>query len=197
MAQYPLLFNNNNWTDEQLTNIWNNEALIAGNKLLLMLNDNTPINSDTNLINAWNALTNTPTLNNNNSGDNYLCTVAGSVNFGAGTIAFGVYDIVAFNTLLMQWLNVGQPYPYYWAGVILAHLITLYNRPVVGRLNNATEGDVSGQFDYQSTLNSAWWDQTTYGARCWKLIKQRGGFTAYVNNPYQGISFQGNNNVYN
>ncbi len=187
------------YTAEQLTNLWYDEALVIGSKVLALLNDNTPINPTTNSVNIWNAATNTPILSNSvpQLNTSYLCTVAGSVDFGAGAIAFSLYDIVNFNSLLMQWLNIGQPYNYYWAGVILAHVVSLYNRPVVGRLSSATEGDVTGGFDYLGTQNNQWWNQTTYGARIWQLLKLRGGFTAYPNNPYQGFVYQGNNNVYN
>jgi hypothetical protein len=202
IAQYANLMLNGStqttWTAEQLSNIWNNEALILGSKVLSIFRDNTPINPSTSSINAWNASTNTPTLSNNNPQINtsYLCTVGGNVNFGAGDIQFNVYDIVSFNSLLMQWQNIGQPIQYYWAGMVMAHLVSLYNRPVVGRLNNATEGDVSGQFTYQDTNGSKWWNQTTYGARIWERVEQRGGFTSFVNIPYGGILYQGNNNVY-
>lgn len=200
MAQYNNLVLNNStpWTAEALTGIWYNEALIVGNKVLSILNDNTPINFATNAINSWNAATNTPTLNNNNPQINasYLCTVAGTVNFGVGNIVFNIYDIVNFNSLLMQWQNIGQPVNYYWAGVIMAHLISLYNNPIVGRLSNATEDPITSGFQYQDTINSAWWNQTTYGARVWKLIKQRGGFTTFINVPYGGILYQGNHNIY-
>lgn len=48
---------------------------------------------------TWDASTNTPTLANGtgNTGDIYQCTVAGSVNFGAGAISFAVGDKVAYN----------------------------------------------------------------------------------------------------
>lgn len=199
ISQYPTITIDYGWDASKLTQLWYDEALVLGRKLLAMLNDNTPLNPTTGSVNSWNASTNTPTLNNAVPELNakYLCTVAGTVNFGAGNIVFKVYDIVAFNNLLMQWINIGQPYSYYWASVILAHIVSLYNRPVVGRLDEAKEGDVSGNFNYQDTLSSAWWNQTTYGARIWKLLSQRGGFTAYPYNPYQGILYQGNNNVYN
>ena len=47
---------------------------------------------------VWNAATNTPTLANGtgNAGDVYLCNVAGTVNFGAGPIAFAVGDYAVY-----------------------------------------------------------------------------------------------------
>jgi hypothetical protein len=53
---------------------------------------------------AWDASTNTPTLANGtgNAGDVYRCSVAGSVNFGAGAISFGVGDWVMYNGSIWQ-----------------------------------------------------------------------------------------------
>jgi hypothetical protein len=48
---------------------------------------------------TWNAATNTPTLANGtgDSGDVYRCTVAGTVNFGAGAISFEIGDLVIYD----------------------------------------------------------------------------------------------------
>jgi hypothetical protein len=53
---------------------------------------------------TWNAATNTPTLANGtgNQGDVYLCNVAGTVNFGAGAIAFVVGDQVIYSGSIWQ-----------------------------------------------------------------------------------------------
>ena len=53
---------------------------------------------------TWNAATNTPTLVNGtgNQGDVYLCNVAGTVNFGAGPIAFVVGDQVIYSGSIWQ-----------------------------------------------------------------------------------------------
>jgi hypothetical protein len=53
---------------------------------------------------TWNAATNTPTLVNGtgNQGDVYLCNVAGTVNFGAGPIAFVVGDQVIYSGTIWQ-----------------------------------------------------------------------------------------------
>ena len=53
---------------------------------------------------TWNAATNTPTLANGtgNQGDVYLCNVAGTVNFGAGPIAFVVGDQVIYSGSIWQ-----------------------------------------------------------------------------------------------
>ena len=53
---------------------------------------------------TWNAATNTPTLVNGtgNQGDVYLCNVAGTVNFGAGAIAFVVGDQVIYSGSIWQ-----------------------------------------------------------------------------------------------
>jgi hypothetical protein len=53
---------------------------------------------------VWNAATNTPTLANGtgNQGDVYLCNVAGTVDFGAGPIAFVVGDQVIYSGSIWQ-----------------------------------------------------------------------------------------------
>jgi len=53
---------------------------------------------------TWDASTNTPTLVNGtgNQGDVYLCNVAGTVNFGAGAIAFVVSDQVIYSGSIWQ-----------------------------------------------------------------------------------------------
>ena len=53
---------------------------------------------------TWNAATNTPTLANGtgNQGDVYLCNVAGTVDFGAGPIAFIVGDQVIYSGSIWQ-----------------------------------------------------------------------------------------------
>lgn len=53
---------------------------------------------------TWNAATNTPTLANGtgNQGDVYLCSTAGTVNFGAGAITFAVGDQVIYSGTIWQ-----------------------------------------------------------------------------------------------
>jgi hypothetical protein len=53
---------------------------------------------------TWNASTNTPTLANGtgDTGDVYICSVAGSVNFGAGSITFAVGDYVIYSGTIWQ-----------------------------------------------------------------------------------------------
>jgi hypothetical protein len=53
---------------------------------------------------TWNAATNTPTLANGtgDTGDVYICNVAGTVNFGAGAIAFAVGDYVIYSGSIWQ-----------------------------------------------------------------------------------------------
>jgi hypothetical protein len=53
---------------------------------------------------TWNAATNTPTLANGtgDTGDVYICSVAGTVNFGAGAITFAVGDYVIYSGTIWQ-----------------------------------------------------------------------------------------------
>jgi hypothetical protein len=44
--------------------------------------------------------------------------------------------------------------------------------PLVGRVSNATEGSISVTAEYNDKNPAgAWWEQTTYGAAYWQLIK--------------------------
>ena len=56
---------------------------------------------------TWNAATNTPTLTNGvgDSGDMYICNVAGTVDFGAGPITFAVGDWVLYGSGTWQKSN--------------------------------------------------------------------------------------------
>lgn len=53
---------------------------------------------------TWNASTNTPALANGTgiSGTRYVCTVAGTANFGAGPIVFAINDEVLYNGSIWQ-----------------------------------------------------------------------------------------------
>jgi hypothetical protein len=53
---------------------------------------------------TWNASTNTPTLANGtgDTGDVYICNVAGTVNFGAGPLTFAVGDYVIYSGTIWQ-----------------------------------------------------------------------------------------------
>jgi hypothetical protein len=53
---------------------------------------------------TWNAATNTPTLANGtgDTGDVYICNVAGTVNFGAGPLTFAVGDYVIYSGTIWQ-----------------------------------------------------------------------------------------------
>ena len=53
---------------------------------------------------TWNAATNTPTLANGtgNTGDVWLCNVAGTVNFGAGPVVFAVGDYAVYDGATWQ-----------------------------------------------------------------------------------------------
>ena len=53
---------------------------------------------------TWNASTNTPTLANGtgDTGDVYICNVAGTVNFGAGSLTFAVGDYVIYSGTIWQ-----------------------------------------------------------------------------------------------
>jgi hypothetical protein len=58
---------------------------------------------------SWDASTNTPTLadGTGNAGDVYICSVAGTVNFGSGPITFAVNDQVIYNGTIWQKIGGG------------------------------------------------------------------------------------------
>ena len=58
---------------------------------------------------SWDASTNTPTLadGTGNAGDVYICSVAGTVNFGSGPITFAVGDQVIYNGTIWQKIGGG------------------------------------------------------------------------------------------
>lgn len=178
----------NTYSANTLTNLYYNEALILGRKLLNLFNNVVPFQT-------WNASTNTPTLANNTgqNGQCYLCTVGGTVDFGAGPIVFVPYDIVTFQQLPFGWwTNMGYPAQYYYACLVLAHVLTLLNKPgVVGRVSGATEDPITANFSYSDTINSTWWNQTQYGAQCWQIIKQTGGIYYYDVPYYNGFVGRG------
>jgi hypothetical protein len=60
-------------------------------------------------------------------------------------------------------------------GLMVAHICQLIYgangqapSPLVGRINNATEGSVSVGTDFPSTPNNAWFLQTPFGAAFWQ-----------------------------
>lgn len=61
-------------------------------------------NSIMEYLGTWDASTNTPTLANGtgNAGDVYICSVAGTVNFGAGPITFAAGDWVVYSGSIWQ-----------------------------------------------------------------------------------------------
>ena len=170
------------FSDNTLTNNFYNQALSLGSKIIGLFKPVYPSQT-------WNAATNTPTLANGVSGLPYLCSVGGTVNFGAGNIVFVVNYVVTYSN--GAWSNIGYPKQYYWACVVLAHIMTLYGIQggaggAVGRVSDATEGSVSGSFAFLDTINGTWWNQTPFGAMCWQLLKQRGGATYFAQNNYNG-----------
>ena len=59
-------------------------------------------------VGAWSAALNSPALANGSgtNGNEYICSAAGTVNFGAGNITFSVGDAVIYNGTLNQWIKI-------------------------------------------------------------------------------------------
>ncbi len=132
----------------------------------------------------WDAATNTPTLTNGIKDVDYLCSVAGSANFGAGPITFTKNQIAHYNTDVNLWTNIGYPLWYFVSCQILAHLLTLDTNGVVGIMNHGTTGTVNIGLEVGSWN---WWNQTTYGAKVYELLNRRGGFTHSPSCTYNGL----------
>lgn len=71
--------------------------------------------------------------------------------------------------------------------MLTAHLCQLFSGPdgnnpsgLVGRINSATEGSVTVSTEYESTMNSAWFNQTPYGAAFWQATAAYRSMAAYV-----------------
>jgi hypothetical protein len=96
---------------------------------------------------TWNAATNTPTLANGtgDTGDVYICNVAGTVNFGAGPITFAVGDYVIYSGSIWQRSSgaVGT--------VTSVGLSTNGNSITIGSSPVTTSGTISANFVGNST----------------------------------------------
>jgi hypothetical protein len=71
--------------------------------------------------------------------------------------------------------------------MLTAHLAQLFSGPdgndpsgLVGRISSATEGSVTVASEYQSTMNSTWFDQSPYGAAFWQATATYRSFAAYI-----------------
>lgn len=107
------------------------------------------------------------------------------------TFNFGVMEV---GKVIWGLFVVNSDMEYYWATQVLAHLLTLSNGQngqqngsgKVGVTTAATEGSVSGSFNYPVTQDSKWWEQTSYGATCYNLLRIRGGATYWAQGSYNG-----------
>lgn len=165
------------YTDTSLYNWYNEGVTGVGVPILALCSSVIPSKK-------WNASTNTPTLTNGINDSDYLCTVAGTANFGAGAIPFTINQVTSYNTDAGVWTNVGYPLWYFVSCQILAHLLTIDTNGVVGVMNSGSTGTVNiglevGEYN--------WWKQSTYGIKCWELLNRRGGFTHHVSPSYNGL----------
>lgn len=74
--------------------------------------------------------------------------------------------------------------------MLTAHLAQLFSGPdgnnpsgLVGRIASAGEGSVNVSTEYESTMNSAWFVQTPYGAAFWQATSAYRSFPAYLPGP--------------
>lgn len=96
---------------------------------------------------TWNAATNTPTLANGtgDTGDVYICNVAGTVNFGAGPITFAVGDYTIYSGSIWQRSSGAVGTVTSVAASITGDSITISNSPIT------TSGTLAFAFGGNST----------------------------------------------
>lgn len=81
--------------------------------------------------------------------------------------------------------------------LVVAHLAALSpqggNEGQVGRLSDAGQGTVRARFEYKGTEDSAWWDQTQYGAAAYKALApyRLGRYVPPPMKPVDPIGFPG------
>ena len=106
-ANLPNSANRNYITDAQKLGLDNAATTPTATNPFVTKND---LNTSTlQFQNSWSAVTNTPTLANGigTAGQSYICSAAGSVNFGAGSIPFIVGDLVILNSSLV-WIKISN-----------------------------------------------------------------------------------------
>ena len=105
---------------------------------------------------TWNASTNTPTLANGtgDTGDVYICNVAGTVNFGAGPLTFAVGDYVIYSGTIWQRSSGAVGTVTSVAATITGDSVTISGSPVTtsGTLAFAFNGTTSQYIRGNGTL---------------------------------------------
>lgn len=86
-------------------------------------------------------------------------------NDGGGPVTSATLQIALLNMMTAHVTALLFGMPNYAGGVW-----TFQPSPLVGRVNQASEGSVSVSVDMPSSPNSAWFNQTKYGAMYWQAI---------------------------
>jgi len=160
----------------------------------------------------WNAATNTPTLANGtgDTGDVYICNVAGTVNFGAGAITFAVGDYVIYSGTIWQRSSGAVGTVTSVAASITGDAISISGSPVTtsGTLALAFSGTSSQYINGAGNLinfptslvtgTGTLYALTKWGFTTGNIINSNlsdTGTTIYNNNPSSGsfaVQFNGN-----
>lgn len=78
----------------------------------------------------------------------------------------------------------------YWVEIVLAHILTIDDLMITGRVSQSTEGSVSGSFEMPVAFSNAWWNLSIYGQKCFQVINVAGGMIYFPscdqNYPGQG-----------
>ncbi|APA83225.1 DUF4054 domain-containing protein [Francisella tularensis] len=77
----------------------------------------------------------------------------------------------------------------YWLSIVLAHILTLEDNEVLGRVSSASQGSDSAKFDMNVKKDYEWWATTIYGQRVMQLLETYGCGGLYLSDgeiPYLG-----------
>ena len=83
---------------------------------------------------------------------------------------------------------------YYWLCVALAHLMTLEQLGLTGRLDSVTQGSESASFQMDMPQWAQYWQQTVYGQKIMQAMETYLAGGHYISNgeePYLGESMNG------
>lgn len=101
------------------------------------------------------------------------------VSLSDATLNYRLTEVELLVSPFLKLLNT-QTQKDYYTDLTMAHVCRLAQKKAVGRVANASEGSVSGTFNYSDLYSSEFWTQTQYGNRVWQLAKKRGGATYYA-----------------
>jgi hypothetical protein len=82
----------------------------------------------------------------------------------------------------------------YWYQVVLAHILTLQQNGLTGRVSQAGQGSESVSLDMNAPQWSSYWIQTTYGQKVYQMMQEYLYGGHYISDgeiPYLGEAMNG------